>query len=700
MDGETIIIDFTVTSGTADLGTSTHTVTINDDDLPDVVISEIMYNTNTPGSDDEWIELYNDDGSSVDINGWTLDYGSSSYTFSSSTIIPSKGYITIAVGSNNSGNDYKFNADFPFEPDFNTLGHTYYDLVTTTAGGDTNKLTNSSATITLKDASTTTIDTVTYDDGHTDGNHDGDGNSLEIVDVDADNSSTSSNWRTSSNLGGSPGASITSTWSGATSSVWNLAGNWDNGIPTSTINAIIPVTANQPTAAAAATANKVIINSQATLIANASFTGTVTYQRNLGSTNWYLVSSPVSGEIMTDMRANNSFNTNGSSEISFSPYDNSQAIANDRWAYFGDTATDALVNGKGYSTSLASSGDISFTGTLNTMGVTIGITQGGGSGTNFNLLGNPFTSYINSATFLMNESDDLDTQAIWLWDQSGNGGAGEYVTKVTGDNFKIAPGQGFFVEASSTNNVTFTETMQSHESTDTFQRNGKTEIHLYMNDGTNNKFAKLYYIDGTTTGFDNGYDGKLFNGVSNPFAIYTHLVSNSQGKNYQIQSLPKSNYENMIIPVGVNAASGKELTFSAETMNIPSGIKVYLEDKNNNSFTRLDEVNSEYKVTLDNDLNGIGRFYIHTTSSVLNTPSFDISTIGIYKTSTTNLRVAGLQNGKANVNLFNVLGKKVFETSFTANSVNDINLPVLKTGIYIVQLTTEQGKINKKIIIE
>ena len=36
----------------------------------------------------------------------------------------------------------------------------------------------------------------------------------------------------------------------------------------------------------------------------------------------------------------------------------------------------------------------------------------------------------------------------------------------------------------------------------------------------------------------------------------------------------------MVIPVGIKAAAGKEITFSAEAMNIPDGINVYLEDKN------------------------------------------------------------------------------------------------------------------------
>ena len=85
-DDETIVIDITVTNGTADLGTSTHTVTITDDDAPQIMISEIMYNS--PGNDDEWIEIYNGNGADVDISGWKIIYGNyQTFTFPASTTI-------------------------------------------------------------------------------------------------------------------------------------------------------------------------------------------------------------------------------------------------------------------------------------------------------------------------------------------------------------------------------------------------------------------------------------------------------------------------------------------------------------------------------------------------------------------------------------------------------------------------------------
>ena len=490
-------------------------------------------------------------------------------------------------------------------------------------------------------------------------------------------------------------------WTGSTNNDWSTTSNWNGGtLPGSTDNIFIPSgLTNYPTSAAAVTVNSVTINSGATLKAEDAFTGSVTYNRSLATTNWYLMSSPVSGETIQDIIANHTLATSGVN-YGLAPYDNSETLATNRWDYQVAASSGTLTNGKGYSVKLDATGDISFTGTINATDVSIALTQGaGGGGTDFNLLGNPYTTFINSGTFLTEEgvaTTDITSATLWLWNQATS----TYVTKVAGDSFKIAPGQGFFVEANSTNNVTFTEAMQSHEATDTFQRSSKTEVHLFVNDGNDSKFLKVYYINGTTKGFDNGYDGEMFRGVSHPFALYSRLVSDSQGKNYQIQSLPDSGYESMVIPVGVKAAAGKEITFSIDALNLPADIKVFLEDRLTNTFTRLDETNSEYKVTLTETLNDVGRFYIHTTESVLSTEDVILNSVRIYKTDASTLKITGLPQGKTSFYLYNILGKEMMTTLFTSNGNKEISLSKLASGIYLAKMQTEKGAISKKIILE
>lgn len=518
------------------------------------------------------------------------------------------------------------------------------------------------------------------------------------------------------------------------SSNWNDVANWSLGnIPTATDNVEIPTgntvnidldnsttnnldvigTLNINTTESLTVSGNLnntgtfSIDSGGSLIVSGTSVGNVTYNRELTAEagdlkGWHTVGSPVIGQAYNNAYANTNGLATSTTDVTkrgIGTYD----IPNNAWAYL--TTTDAnsgtFTSGVGYTMKRASTGDVTFTGTLNTnnAGVDVGLLI---TGDRFNPLANPYTSYVNSATFLTNESAISETQTLWVWNQ-GLGTNGEYEVKTVGLAMVIAPGQGFFVKANAAGGTfNFTESNQNHNAgVDSFQKSaGKTEVNLWITDGSIKNYSKIHYFDNSTTGFDVGYDGEMFNS-SSPFAVYSHLIADNNGKNYQIQSLPKSDYENMIIPIGLNAAAGKEITFTTEALNLPTGLKVFLEDKLTNSFIRLDEANSNYKVTLTDKSEGTGRFYLHTkTSSVLSTEIFDLESVSIYKTNNYNLKVAGVSQGKASIKLFNILGKQVLNTSFSANGNNDISLPKLATGIYIVQLETENGNINKKITLE
>lgn len=487
--------------------------------------------------------------------------------------------------------------------------------------------------------------------------------------------------------------STATTWDGSEETDWTTSGNWSDGVPGSTSDVTIPSgLTNYPTAGSAVEVGTVSIASGATLIANSTFTGTVTYQRNLATENWYLVSSTVSGETY-----NNGYVS--ANELAINGTNNaigSYTTGTDAWSYMQTDGSGTFNNGQGYAVRKATgegNSTISFTGSMNTSDVSIAMATGGNGA--FNLVGNPWTAHVNSATLLGANTGNLVSETIWLWNQ----GTGNYETKVTVDNFILAPGQGFFVSAANTNNFTFAQSNQQHSGSDTFQRTSRPEVHLLLTDGTHERFAKIYYIEGTTTGFDNGYDGEAFNGQANAIDIYTHLVTDSEGKNFQIQSLPNSNYENMVIPVGVTSAAGS-VTFSVEDMNLPTGYKVYLEDKDNGNFIRLDEEGSKYEAIFDNPVSGIGRFFLHITPNALSSGSVDLSNISAYLSDARNLKVVGIMQGTTRVKLFNILGKQVFNTSIQSKGADDIPLPSLRQGVYILQITSEEGSINKKLVIE
>ena len=156
----------------------------------------------------------------------------------------------------------------------------------------------------------------------------------------------------------------------------------------------------------------------------------------------------------------------------------------------------------------------------------------------------------------------------------------------------------------------------------------------------------------------------------------------------------------MVVPIGINTASGREITFTTVVLNLPADIKVFLEDRLTNTFTRMDEAKSDYTVTLNETLNGIGRFYLHTTKSALSLEDLILNSVRIYKIDLSTLKITGLPQGKTSFYLYNILGKKMVTTIFTSNGNKEISLSKLASGIYLIKIQTEKGAISKKIILE
>ena len=431
------------------------------------------------------------------------------------------------------------------------------------------------------------------------------------------------------------------------------------------------------------------------MIAQSTVSGSINYNLAITDTNWHLVSSPVAGEQYDDTWINdNSIASGTGNNRGISTYDNTTPHATTmHWRYFqaGDAAT-TFAPAIGYSTLRTAAGDYSFTGTFPDADVSPAISN---NDKDDNLLGNPYPSYLDVAAFISANTSNLTAthQAVYVWDGAA------YTNLTTG---YIHPGQAFFVSSNvASGTATITEAMQSHQTGVTFYRSTSPEINLTLTDGTSSKVTQINYLDGKTKGLNPGFDIGMFVGVSSDLNIFTHLIEDNDGIAFETQALPNADLESMIIPVGVKANAGKEITFTAEAMNLPTDHKVFLEDRQNNTFTRLDEANANYKVTLANSLNGIGRFYLYTTQSALSVSDNTLLTsTSIYKLNNATLRIAGVSQGKASVKLFNILGEQIMNVSFEANGVKDISLPKLATGIYVVQLQTEKGQLNKKIVLE
>ena len=138
-----------------------------------IVITEIMYNPPESGQDSlEYIELYNNSSSTVDLSGWTFTEGVT-HTFANGTTLAAGEYLTIAELSS------AFESVFGNPPTFQW---------------EDGALTNGGEDIELSDATGAVIDYVDYSNGNPwPSGAAGNGPSLVLCDPDSDNSDPS-NW--------------------------------------------------------------------------------------------------------------------------------------------------------------------------------------------------------------------------------------------------------------------------------------------------------------------------------------------------------------------------------------------------------------------------------------------------------------------------------------------------------------------------
>ena len=73
----------------------------------------------------------------------------------------------------------------------------------------------------------------------------------------------------------------------------------------------------------------------------------------------------------------------------------------------------------------------------------------------------------------------------------------------------------------------------------------------------------------------------------------------------------------------------------------------------------------------------------------------------IYTLDAHTLRVSSFPiSNKNTLLIYTIQGKHIFTTSFSSNgATKDINIPILKSGIYVIQIQSALGSLTKKISI-
>jgi autotransporter-associated beta strand protein len=447
-------------------------------------------------------------------------------------------------------------------------------------------------------------------------------------------------------------------------------------------------------------------NSTATVIDNAN-AGSGTFNTELylsghgGATPdrrfWY-VSSPLTGSASTsfDLTSNKLWKYNESTHA----YD------------VVPTAT-TLSKGVGYVARLGTDKTVTFSGTaMNTGDQAIAITKAADSNgkRGYNLVGNPYPSYVSMNEANVSENPDVETTLWFRSLMTGDAGMafdtynilsgahleGSGSGTITGD---VAPMQSFWVRAinEGPSNVQFKQNKRSHVPAVHLRGaevSAVQNVRLMITNGTTSDQTLIGFYPNASDSYDPYDSHKMSNENASIPEIYTYAGADEVAIN---GLAPLTDSKELVL--GFRTGTAGTFTLKAtELANLEEGTKVILKDKLLNVVQNLQDA-PEYTfssdVTTTNNRFTILISKVATTVDVLSTePAFTAFSAG---DGTLNVQLNNLDVNGSKINVYDVSGQLLLSKQASANITSiDTNLP---QGLYLVEVSRAGYVGVKKIVV-
>ena len=350
-----------------------------------------------------------------------------------------------------------------------------------------------------------------------------------------------------------------------------------------------------------------VSTSYSSLIINGTANGDVQYLRHVNNTaasgesgSNDLIAPPVFGQAFGDFASVNPNiveNPSDPSQKLFGPFNKTTGSYQLYDTDIPEDASAILDAGNGYRAASSDTSTFTFEGEVAVTTITKPIVVAGPNAAEWNLIGNPYPSYIKLSDFLASNNSEFDPLSSGVYGYDGDASDGFNVWNQAYSDANpdavITPGQGFLVASKAGGGtITYTPSMRSVGTTDDFivGRNANpnlAHLKLQMTSDTDLYKTDFYFNENATLSMDAGYDSAIFGGNAPAFAIYSHLVETNEGRDLAVQSVNYNALNNVVIPLGVNATQGEQLSISVLETDIPNHIDVYLEDTVTNTFTLL-----------------------------------------------------------------------------------------------------------------
>ena len=436
---------------------------------------------------------------------------------------------------------------------------------------------------------------------------------------------------------------------------------------------------------------------------------------------------------------------------------------------FGNWITPSTINmtaGKGYiartfnGSNTSATNNFSFRGQPNNGALSIPISRASFSGVDFdaepsnpfnslttkwddnwNLVGNPYPSAINSLTFL-NDNPNIEG-FVYLWthgtapssalsdpfytDFTSNYSEDDYIvyngtgptSGPVGFNGMIASGQGFFVlmkdaPTAASSVVNFNNSMRRNTSSNAiynnnqFYRNAseyesligeeeKSRIWLDIVSSQNSvKRTLIGYLEAATNEKD-----RLFDALTIPTSLDIYsFVDNEIRQEYCIQGRGFPFLESDAVKLGIKVATTGNYNIAIAAVDglFEQGQPIYLEDKALNSIHDLRQ--SPYSFTTNlgvyND-----RFVLRYTNQVLGNPNLEnLENSVVIATNKGEMTIKSYIENIDEVTVFDVLGRQLFFAKTISNNSFTTSNITLSQQTLIVKIKLENGiTISRKIIL-
>lgn len=222
---------------------------------------------------------------------------------------------------------------------------------------------------------------------------------------------------------------------------------------------------------------------------------------------------------------------------------------------------------------------------------------------------------------------------------------------------------------------------------------------LYEDEGQTQLWKALLGGGGETQGRTNNITRTKINGDLVSGGNVTHLALSRDESHILYRADQETNN---VFEIYVAPEDGSLEPRKVNGTLIPDGDVVFERiTQNSSSFdgVQFSPQGTSIVYLADQDTDGIYELYSADYNAILSTDTTMNLDIQMYNDDSGNILIKGIEQGKSTLEVYSILGQRVFETSFEANGNNTISTYNINQGLYIVRVTNanRQSKTKKMI---